>query len=89
MVLWSFNKALKSLLRKFVKKEGWDWNMLLPYLLFAYCEVPPATTGFSSFELLYGREVYGSLNVVKEEWEADKKNDWSVDWSVLSHILAI
>ena len=42
-----FNKTLKSLLRKFVKKEGHDWDMLLPYLLFAYREVPQSTTGFS------------------------------------------
>ena len=27
-----FNKTLKSLLRKFVKKEGRDWDMLLLYL---------------------------------------------------------
>ena len=79
-----FNKTLKSL-RKFVKKEGRDWDMLLPYLLFAYCEAPQSTTGFSPFELLYGREVRGPLDVVREEWEADKKTDQSV----LSHILAI
>lgn len=59
--------------------------MLLPYLLFAYREVPQATTGFSPFELLYGREVWGPLDVLREEWEADKKSDQSV----LSHILAI
>ena len=59
--------------------------MLLPYLLFAYCEVPQSTTGFSLFELLYGREVRGPLDVVREEWEANKENDQSV----LSHILAI
>ena len=80
-----FNKTLKSLLRKFVKKEGRDWDMLLPYLLFAYREVPQATTGFSPFKLLYGREVRGPLDVVREEWEAEKKSDQSV----LSHILAI
>ena len=59
--------------------------MLLQYLLFVYHEVPQATTGFSPFELLYGREVQGSLDVVREEWETNKKSDWSV----LSHILAI
>ena len=84
-LLERFNKTLKSLLRKFVKKEGCDWDMLLPYLLFAYREVPQATTGFSPFELLYGREVRGPLDVVREEWEAEKKSDQSV----LSHILAI
>ena len=48
--------------------------MLLPYLLFAYREVPQSTTGFSPFELLYGREVRGPLDMVREEWEANKKS---------------
>ena len=80
-----FNKALKSLFRKFVKKQGRDWDMLLPYLLFAYREVPQFTTGFFPFELLYGSEVRGPLDMVREEWEADMKSDQSV----FSHILAI
>ena len=80
-----FNKTLKSLLRKLVNKEGRDWDRLLPYILFAYREVPQDTTGFSPFELLYGREVRGPLDVLKEVWEADKKSDESV----VSHILLV
>ena len=80
-----FNKTLKSVLRKLVNKEGHDWDRLLPYVLFAYREVPQSTTGFSPFELLYGREVRGPLDVLKEEWEAEKHSDQSV----VSHILAI
>ena len=48
-----FNKTLKTLLRKLVNKEGRDWDRLLPYVLFAYWEVPQSTTGFSPIELLY------------------------------------
>ena len=80
-----FNKTLKALLRKLVSKEGRDWDRLFPYVLFAYREVPQSTTGFSPFELLYGREVRGPLDVLKEEWEAEKLSDESV----VSHILAI
>ena len=54
-------------------------------MLFAYREVPQSTTGFSPFELLYGREVRGPLDVLKEEWEAEKRSDEIV----VSHILAI
>ena len=57
----------------------------MPYVLFTYRDVPQSTTGFSPFELLYGREVRGPLDVLREEWEADQKNDQSV----LSHILAV
>ena len=58
-----FNKTLKAMLRKLVSKKGKDWDRLLPYVSFVYCEVPQSTTGFSPFELLYGREVRGSLDM--------------------------
>ena len=48
-----FNQTLKSMLRKAAVEEGKDWDKMLPYLLFAYREVPQASTGFSPFELLY------------------------------------
>ena len=61
-----FNKTLKSMLRKAAIEEGKDWDKMLPYLLFAYREVPHASTGFSPFELLYGHAVNGPLDVLKE-----------------------
>lgn len=47
-----FNQTLKAMLSKAAKEEGKDWNRLIPYLLFAYCEVHQALTGFSPFEFL-------------------------------------
>ena len=41
-----FNQTLKMMLRKVVTKEGKDWGKLLPHVLFAYREVPQASTGF-------------------------------------------
>lgn len=55
-----------------------DWDRLLPYLLFAYREVPQVSTGFSPFELLYGRAVHGPLDVIEESLEAEQKSDESV-----------
>ncbi|KAK7939750.1 hypothetical protein WMY93_003076 [Mugilogobius chulae] len=49
--------------------KGKDWDQWLPYLLFAYREVPQASTGFSPFELLYGRQVRGPLDLLKDHWE--------------------
>ncbi len=42
--------------------EKRKWDLMLPHVL------PQATLGFSPFELLYGREVRGPLDVLKEEW---------------------
>ena len=41
-----YNRTLKSMLKKFVAANGKDWDQWLPYLLFAYREVPQASTGF-------------------------------------------
>lgn len=43
--------------------------MWLPFLLFSIREVPQASLGFSSFELLYGRHPRGILDLVKEKCE--------------------
>ncbi len=46
-----------------------EWDLLLPMLLFAYREATHEATGFSPFELLFGRQVCGPLDLVKEQWE--------------------
>lgn len=78
-----FNKTLKSMLRKAVDTEGKNWDKLIPYLLFAYREVPQASTGFSPFELVYGRNVRGPLDVLREAWEGSR----STDESVVSYVI--
>lgn len=73
------------MLCKTASEEGKDWDRLVPYLLFTYREVPQESTGFSPFEMLYGREVHGPLDVLREIWECDK---WS-DLNVVSYIMLI
>ena len=73
-----FNQTLKLMLRKTTAKEGKDWDRLLPFLLFAYREVPQASTGFSPFELLYGHQVRGPLDILSESWQSDEKSDESI-----------
>ena len=73
-----FNGTLKAMLKKTAVEEGKDWDRLLPYLLFAYREVPQASTGFSPFELVYGRNVRGPIDVLKESWEASTRSPESV-----------
>ena len=66
-----FNGSLKDMLQKFVNRNQKDWDEYLPYLLFAYWEVPQETTGFSPFELLYGRKVRGPLDILRENWTGE------------------
>ena len=80
-----FNQTLKSMLRKVATQEGEAWDKLIPYVLFAYREVPQSSTRFSPFELLYGREVRGPLDVLREFWVAKEKSSENV----VSHIMSI
>ncbi|CAI5638198.1 unnamed protein product [Oreochromis niloticus] len=80
-----FNQTLKQMRRKFVNDTGSDWDQWLPYLLFAYREVPQASTGFSPFELLYGHEVRGPLTLLKDSWEGEQGKEESV--SVISYVI--
>lgn len=59
-----FNKTLIGMLKKFVSDTGKDWDKWLPFLLFAYREVPQSSTGFYPFELIYGHQVRGPLDVL-------------------------
>ena len=80
-----FNQTLKAMLRKAAADDGKDWDKLVPYLLFAYREVPQTSTGFSPFELLYSRPVRGPLDILKESWEASKRSSESI----ISYVLSI
>ncbi|XDV20721.1 hypothetical protein PO909_025992 [Leuciscus waleckii] len=63
------NRTLKTMIRKFVHYDAKNWDKWLEPLLFAVREVLQASTGFSPFELLYGRQPRGVLDVLKEIWE--------------------
>ena len=65
-----FNKTLKSMLKKVMEADGKNWDQLLPHVLFAIREVPQASTGFSPFELLYGRRPRGLLDIARDAWES-------------------
>ncbi len=66
------------MIRKFVHEDAKNWDKWLEPLLFAVREVPQTSTGFSPFELLYGRQPRGVLDVLRETWEegpSESKNE--------------
>ena len=77
-----FNGTLKTMLKKFVGEHVQAWDRCLPYLLFAYREVPCESTGYFPFELLYGRTVRGPLVNVKENWVVKKPTEGNI----VSHV---
>lgn len=65
---------LKSSLRKLCEEKPREWHRYLRPALFALREVPSDRTGFSAFDLLYGRSVRGPLTVLRDLWE-DRRID--------------
>ncbi|KAL1274411.1 hypothetical protein QQF64_027225, partial [Cirrhinus molitorella] len=64
-----FNQTLNQMLRRVTAEDRRDWDWMLPYVLFGVREVPQASTGFTPFELLFGRQPRGLLDVAREAWE--------------------
>ncbi len=58
---------------------GVDWVTYLPLALCAIRMVPNADTGFSSYEIAFGRRMSGPLDIVYSRWMEDrfKVNDVS------------
>ena len=61
-----FNGTMKSMLKRLCSEQPRQWHHFINLLLFAYHEVPKECTGFSLFELLYGRAVRGLMFIFKE-----------------------
>ena len=70
-----FNGTLKAMLKKMCDEKPNDWDRYIDPLLFAYRETPQESTGFSPFELLYGRTVRGPMRILKELWTGESKLD--------------
>jgi hypothetical protein len=62
-----FHGTMKQILRKFVIDEPKQWHRYLDPLLFAI-RTTPTCSGYSSFELLFGREPRTHLTFLRELW---------------------
>nr|XP_027217520.1 uncharacterized protein LOC113810035 [Penaeus vannamei] len=70
-----FHATLKASLRKLCSDKPREWHRYLVPTLFAMREIPSDRTGFSAFELLYGRTVRGPLSVLRDLWEDTTMRD--------------
>ena len=62
-----FHHTLMQMVRKSVADHR-DWDEHLQYLLLACREAPCSSTGFSPLELLFGCEVHGPLDILRQQW---------------------
>ena len=71
----SFNGSLKHMVIKLCIEQPHEWHKLIDPLLFAYRELPNETTGFSPFELVYGRNVRALMQILQELWTGETFHD--------------
>lgn len=60
------HQTVKSMMKKFGLESNRDWDEKIDWLLFAIRESPQESTGYSPFELLFGRTIRVPLKVLKE-----------------------
>lgn len=70
-----FHQSMKSMLRCFIFENRKDWDVGLPYVLFAIRDAKQESLGFSPFELVYGHSPKGPLQLVKANWLDDRQTE--------------
>ena len=81
------HQILKSILKKLCSSKQRQWHRYLPAVMFSMREIPSDSTGFSPFEILYGRQVRGPLSVLKELWTNDGLSSEETD--LYSYVLQL
>ncbi|KAL2099462.1 hypothetical protein ACEWY4_005942 [Coilia grayii] len=62
------HQTLKQMIKTFCVQCDGDWDVAMPFLLFALRDAVSDSTGFSPFELVFGHEVRGPLKLMKERF---------------------
>ena len=69
-----FHGTLKNMLRAYCTEHHNDWDVGLPFLLFAARDSVQESLGFSPNELVFGHTVRGPLKLIKDKWISNKEN---------------
>ena len=69
-----FNATLKRLLRKLTQNPKVEWDECLPYVLWAYRGTVHKTTGFSPYQMLYGRPMRMPLDQMVRYWRGKEEH---------------
>lgn len=69
-MLERFHGTLKSMVTK-IGKGAKDWDEWLPFACFAAQDAVHSATGFTPFQLMFGRDVRGPLTLLKEQWTGE------------------
>ena len=82
------NQTLKQMIRTYVNKNQDDWDLLLPYLSFAYNTSVHSATGSTPYFLLYGREATLPVDVALEWTPESQLNHGIYERMIIARQLA-
>lgn len=68
LVEW-LNRTLKRMIQRCMLNDPCRWNLVFTPLLFALWDASQESTQFSPFQLVYGHNPRGLMQVLWEEWE--------------------
>ncbi|UYV65636.1 hypothetical protein LAZ67_3004918 [Cordylochernes scorpioides] len=71
------NKTLANMIAMYASVEQKDWDVILPYVTFAYNTAKQDTTGFTPFKLIHGREVETTVDTLFPNPHEDLQEDYS------------
>ncbi|XP_076041903.1 uncharacterized protein LOC143025779 [Oratosquilla oratoria] len=63
-----FHGTFKTMLAKYGHETGNEWDVGLPFLLYAIRCAKQSSLGFSPSELLFGRDIRGPMKLLHESW---------------------
>ena len=70
-----FNGTLKTILKKLCSECPKQWDRYLPAVLFAYRSSVQESTGFTPFELLFGRKIRGPMDILRAYWTKEPDDE--------------
>ena len=71
-----FNQTLENMLNHVLNSDkAGDWDILLPFLLFAYRSIPNETTGISPYQLVYGKVARTPLHTLHDSWVGSPRTE--------------
>ncbi len=65
------NKTMMEAMSYYCNKKQSNWDELIPYAVFAYNSTKNATTGYSPYYLLHGREPVLPLDIILKPFDID------------------
>ena len=68
----NFNGTLKTILKRLCSECLKQWDRYIPAVLYAYRSSVQDSTGYSPFELVFGRKVKGPMDILKAYWSKEE-----------------